>query len=114
MYYIAAVLMVVCSIVVVTVLPDIRPTFKGKYADLMKSLLSLVKDYPALRIYAVRSGLAFGSFLAMWSCLAFKMGQAPFFANSDVVGMLGFWRRKPGPCRPRWLENMSESGSQSF
>ena len=89
MYYIAAVLMVVCSIVVVTVLPDIRPTFKGKYADLMKSLLSLVKDYPALRIYAVRSGLAFGSFLAMWSCLAFKMGQAPFFANSDVVGMLG-------------------------
>ena len=64
-------------------------TFKGKYADLMKSLLSLVKDYPALRIYAVRSGLAFGSFLAMWSCLAFKMGQAPFFANSDVVGMLG-------------------------
>ena len=76
MYYIAAVLMVVCSIVVVTVLPDIRPTFKGKYADLMKSLLSLVKDYPALRIYAVRSGLAFGSFLAMWSCLA-------------LVGMLG-------------------------
>ena len=75
MYYIAAVLMVVCSIVVVTVLPDIRPTLKGKYADLMKSLLSLVKDYPALRIYAVRSGLAFGSFLAMWSCLAFKMGQ---------------------------------------
>ena len=25
----------------------------------------------------------------MWSCLAFKMGQAPFFANSDVIGMLG-------------------------
>lgn len=89
MYYIAAGLMVVCSIIVVTVLPDIRPTFKGKYAELMKSLLLLVKDYPALRIYAVRSGLAFGSFLAMWSCLAFKMGQAPFFANSDVVGMLG-------------------------
>ena len=88
MYYIAAGLMIVCCIVVITVLPDIRPTFKGKYAELMKSLLSLVKEFPALRMYAVRSGLAFGSFLAMWSCLAFKMGQAPFFANSDVVGML--------------------------
>lgn len=89
MYYIAAGLMVVCGIIVMTILPDIQPTFKGKYAGLMKSLLLLVKEFPALRIYAVRSGLAFGSFLAMWSCLAFKMGQAPFFAGSDVVGMLG-------------------------
>lgn len=82
-------LMVVCGIVVITVLPDIQPTFKGKYSELMKSLLSLLKEFPALRVYAIRSGLAFGSFLAMWSCLAFKMGQAPFFAGSDVVGMLG-------------------------
>lgn len=56
----------------------------------MKSLLSLLKEFPALRVYTVRSGLVFGSFLAMlWSCLAFKMGQAPFFAGSDIVGMLG-------------------------
>ena len=55
----------------------------------MKSLLSLLKQYPELRIFSVRAALAFGSFLAMWSCLAFKMGQAPFFANSDVIGMLG-------------------------
>ena len=89
MYYIAAGLMVVCGIVVITVLPDIQPTFKGRYSELMKSLLSLLKEFPALKVYAVRSGLAFGSFLAMWSCLAFKMGQAPFFAGSDVVGMLG-------------------------
>lgn len=89
MYYIAASLMLVCAIVVLKVLPDIRPTFQGKYADLMKSLYSLVKDYPALRIYSIRSGLAFGSFLAMWSCLAFKMGEAPFYANSDVIGILG-------------------------
>ena len=55
----------------------------------MKSLFSLIKDYPALRIYSIRAGIAFGSFLAMWSCLAFKMGEAPFYANSDVIGILG-------------------------
>ena len=55
----------------------------------MKSLLSLLKEYPLLRIYSLRAGFAFGSFLTLWSCLAFKMGQAPFFAGSDVVGMLG-------------------------
>ena len=89
MYLIAAGLMVICAVVVLKVLPDIRPTFEGKYSDLMKSLFQLIRDYPALRIYSVRSGLVFGSFLAMWSCLAFKMAGAPFYAGSDVVGILG-------------------------
>lgn len=89
MYFMAAGLMLVCAIVVLKILPDIRPTFQGKYAELMKSLFLLIKDYPALRIYSIRAALAFGSFLAMWSCLAFKMGQAPFYANSDVIGILG-------------------------
>lgn len=89
MYFIAAGLMLICAIVVLKVLPDIRPTFQGKYAELMKSLFLLIKDYPSLRIYSIRAALAFGSFLAMWSCLAFKMGQSPFYANSDVIGILG-------------------------
>lgn len=89
MYYIAAALMLVCATVVLKVLPDIRPTFKGRYSELMKSLFLLLKEYPQLRIYSVRAALAFGSFLAMWSCLAFKMGQAPFHAGSNVIGMLG-------------------------
>lgn len=42
----------------------------------MKSLLALVKEFPQLRIYSIRAALNFGSLLAMWSCLAFKMGQA--------------------------------------
>ena len=51
MYFIAAGMMLLCAIAVLKVLPDIRPTFQGKYSDLMKSLFSLIKDYPALRIY---------------------------------------------------------------
>ena len=89
MYLIAAALMAVCLAVTVKTLPDISPTFNGSYAKLMRSVLSLVAGQPALRVYSARAGLAFGSFLALWSCLAFKMGQAPFHADSDVVGMLG-------------------------
>ena len=89
MYFIAAGMMLLCAIVVLKVLPDIQPTFQGKYSGLMKSLFSLVREYPSLRIYSIRAGLAFGSFLAMWSCLAFKMGEAPFHASSDVIGILG-------------------------
>ena len=89
MYYIAAAMMFVCSIVVLKVRPDIQTNFRGKYGDLMKSLLALVKEFPQLRIYSIRAALNFGSLLAMWSCLAFKMGQAPFHANSDIIGLLG-------------------------
>ena len=89
MYFIAAGMMMLCAIAMLKILPDIQPTFQGKYGDLMKSLFSLIKDYPSLRIYSIRAGIAFGSFLAMWSCLAFKMGQAPFYADSDVIGILG-------------------------
>lgn len=89
MYAIAAGGMCLCALVVLKVLPDIPPTFKGKYRELMQSLYGLVRDYPELRIYSIRAGLAFGSFLAMWSCLAFKMEGAPFHADSDVVGALG-------------------------
>lgn len=60
MYYIAAALMLICAAVVLRVLPDIRPTFKGKYGELMKSLFLLLKEYPQLRIYSLRAALAFG------------------------------------------------------
>lgn len=89
MYLIAAIMMFISAIVCLKVIPDIKPTFKGSYLQLLKSLLCLIKEYPLLRIYAIRSAVAFGSFLAMWSCLAFKMSQPPFYAGSDIVGILG-------------------------
>lgn len=73
-FYVAAVLMVVCVIIIMRILPDIPSNFRGKYSDLMKSLLSLVTDYPQLRISSLRAGIAFGSFwlygvhwLSRWS-----------------------------------------------
>ena len=89
MYLIAAVMMIVCAVVTLRVLPDIRPNFQGTYGNLMRSLVPLVKDYPVLGICSLRAALAFGSFLAVWASLAFKMANAPFYANSDTVGILG-------------------------
>lgn len=88
-FYVAAAMMVVCVIIILRVLPDMPSNFKGKYSDLMKSLFSLVIRYPQLRISSLRAAFTFSSFMAMWSCLAFKMEQAPFFAGNNVVGMLG-------------------------
>ena len=88
-YFVAAGLMIVCLIVIIRILPDLPSNFQGTYFGLMKSLFSLVRKYPQLRIVSLRAGFSFGSFLAMWSCLAFKMEQAPFFAGNNIIGMLG-------------------------
>lgn len=88
-FFVAAALMVICGCVIVRVLPNIPSNFKGRYSDLMKSLFSLVVEYPQLRVSSFRASIAFGSFLALWSTLAFKMGQAPFFAGNNIIGLLG-------------------------
>ena len=88
-FFVAAGMMVICVIIIMRVLPDMPCNFKGRYSDLMKSLFSLVMEYPQLRIASLRAGIAFGSFLALWTSLAFKMEQAPFFAGNNIVGLLG-------------------------
>lgn len=89
MYYIATVLMLLCAVWIIKTLPDMKPNFKGTYRDLMYSLISLVRKYSEIGRFSIRAALAFGSFFAMFSCLAFKIGEAPFYAGSDVVGLLG-------------------------
>lgn len=89
MYAIAAGVMTVCALIVYRILPDAAPNFGGSYAALMRSLLTLVRQYPLLRFHSLRAALAFGSFLCFWASLAFKMAQPPFSAGSDTVGLLG-------------------------
>lgn len=91
-YFIAAGLMVVCLLIIIRILPDLPSNYQGSYAGLMKSLFSIVKKYPQLRIASLRAGFSFGSFLAMWSCLAFKMEQAPFFAGNQYHRNVGSLR----------------------
>ncbi|MFA6871656.1 MAG: MFS transporter [Bacteroidaceae bacterium] len=88
-FFIATIFMLISTIVVVYMLPETNPTFKGNYKGLMRSILSLIVKYPSLLLYSSRAGLAFGAFLMMWSTLAFKMQLAPFHAGSNIVGMLG-------------------------
>lgn len=89
MFGLAAAMMLVCAAVVVKMLPNAKSNYSGSYWGLMCSIVSLVRRYPVLRIASLRAGLAFGSMMAMWGCLAFRMEQSPFYANSDVVGALG-------------------------
>ena len=87
MYVIAAIVMSLCTLIVWRIMPYTENNYTG--SRLMHSLFALIREYKLLRICALRAAFAFGSFLALWASLTFKMEQAPFYAGSDVVGLLG-------------------------
>lgn len=89
MYVIASVALTGMATLVYSQFPNVKPTYKGRFVQLLKSIRSLAVKYPQSLLYSVRSGFAFGSFLGLWGCLAFRMKEAPFFVGSDVVGLLG-------------------------
>ena len=89
-FYISAAMMVFCFIIIYFTLPDNPSSFEGRYSELLRSILTLIRKHPNLRISSIRAGLGFGSLLAMWASLAFKMVKAPFFAGQDIIGLLGF------------------------
>ena len=89
MYVIAAIVMSLCTLIVWRIMPYTENNYTGSYKRLMHSLFALIREYKLLRLCALRAAFAFGSFLALWASLTFKMEQAPFYAGSDVVGLLG-------------------------
>lgn len=89
MYYGAAVIMLIFLLLIYSNFPTTLPNFKGKYSELMRSLFTLAKEEPKLIFAATKAGLAFGSFLALWAMLAFKMALPPFYAGGTIVGLLG-------------------------
>ncbi len=89
MYVIAAFVLMAMAQLVYAYFPDVAPTYNGRFIKLIKSIRTLAISHPQSLLYSIRSAFAFGSFLGLWGCLAFRMKEAPFFVGSDVVGMLG-------------------------
>lgn len=88
-FYIAAGIMGVLWILLILFLPDVRPTFNGNYKELLKSLITIARERRELRIAAAKGALSLASFQALWTTLTFHVEQPPFFAGSDVAGLLG-------------------------
>jgi len=88
-FFIASGIMVVLGIFIAVLLPDMKPTFHGTYKQLLKSIAGYAKSLPGLRLASLRGALGFASFSVFWTTLTFLLEQPPFFAGSDVAGLLG-------------------------
>lgn len=89
MFLIAACIMIVCCALCKFLMPDMQQNFKGTYPQLLKTVWSIYRTHPRIRLYSIRAGFGFGSMLAIWACLAFHIAGEPFNAGSDKVGILG-------------------------
>ncbi len=89
MYGIAAVIMLICLAVTLKMLPVMRPSFKGSYPQLMRTVGEIFFSHPNIRLYSLRASCSFASMMSVWSCMAFHLSGSPFNAGSDKVGLLG-------------------------
>ena len=89
MFFIAALVMVLCMAITLKIMPQIKSNYVGTYGGLMASVFNIVTSNGRIRLYAVRAAFSFGSMMAIWSCLAFRLAQAPFYSGSEMVGTLG-------------------------
>lgn len=89
MFGVVAVVMAVCLVVTLRSLPRIKPAFQTSYPHLLRTIATIFREQPRVRIYSLRAAFSFGSMMTVWSCLAFHLAGAPFHASSDRVGMLG-------------------------
>ena len=89
MFFIVAGLMLIGLIVTLRMMPQVSLSFHGSYRHLMQTVGSIFKSHPLIRLYSFRPAMTFGSMMAIWSCMAFHLAEAPFYAGSDKVGLLG-------------------------
>ncbi|MDB5142208.1 MAG: transporter [Mucilaginibacter sp.] len=87
-FYIAAGVMVIIWLLLFFLLPEVEPEYKGTYKALMRSLITLIKKEPALRVASIRGALCFACFSVFWTTLIFLL-RANFNKGSDIAGLFG-------------------------
>lgn len=89
MFIIAAVLMLLLWIIIYFLFPEIEPQYQGSYASLMRSLITLLRKEPLLRLASLRGALCYACFGAFWTTLIFQLRQPQFNLDSEAAGLFG-------------------------
>jgi len=89
MYWIATFIMLVTAIAIAIKLPEVMPSFKGSYRELMHSVWNFAKKQPVLQLAAFRGAMGFGAFSAFFTTLVFHLEGPPFFDGPATAGSFG-------------------------
>lgn len=89
MFWIAAALMLLLVVVLRLTLPSQPASSTLPYPALLRSLGSLVREEPLLRLHSLLGALTFGSFSAFWATLALYLQSMPEHYGPQVAGLFG-------------------------
>lgn len=89
MYWLAAGLMLALALLLRLALPAQAPAAPLSYPALLRSLGTLAREEPALRLHAALGALSFGAFSVFWSTLALYLESLPAHHGPQVAGLFG-------------------------
>ncbi|WP_316821563.1 MFS transporter [Pedobacter gandavensis] len=85
----SAFMVLIMTVLLKIYLPEAPAKFKGNYGSLLKSTLSLIKEYKVLRQAAILGAFTFGVFCSFWTTLTFHLSAPPLNFHSGTIGMFG-------------------------
>jgi predicted MFS family arabinose efflux permease len=88
-FFAAAGLMLVLACALYKGLPAYQTSVGISYPALIKSVVTLFREEPVLRLRAAYGGLAFAQFSVMWTPMAFLLSGPPFHYAPGTIGMFG-------------------------
>ncbi|OME07619.1 MFS transporter [Paenibacillus odorifer] len=89
MYWIAAVVMLLLSLILYRLIPSTKPDNNSSYSDLLKSMGQLIRRYSTLRESSLIGACMFGGFSVFWTSLAFFLEGEPYHYSSSITGLFG-------------------------
>jgi len=99
-YVIAAFVMLALMLLLRARLPKVAPQSDLRWPALMRSLVDLVRDHPALRESAFLGAALLCVFSAFWTTLVFLLQTPPYHYGSSVAGLFGLVGASGALCAP--------------
>lgn len=88
-FWLAAGCMLVIALTMRRWVPMRPPNLKTGYLTLLKSIPTLFREEPILRLRSIYGVIAFGVFSVLWTPLAFLLSHPPFNFAPGVIGLFG-------------------------
>jgi predicted MFS family arabinose efflux permease len=88
-YVVAAVAMVAQGVALFAALPTVRQGTALSYPSLLRSVLSLAREEPLLRLRSAYGAMSFGAFSVLWTSMAFLLAGHPYDYGPATIGLFG-------------------------
>jgi len=88
-YWFAAGLMLILALTLRFRLPQAPPVTDLRYSALLRSVRTLMREEPLLRIRSLYGALSFAAFSALWAPLGLMLAGPPHHLSTGLIGLFG-------------------------